>query len=207
MTPTRTSSVLQVISHLSPVPVDSIRALLIGGCSRSGKSTLAQDIKAALTQAGNSVAIVSLDSWIVSLEDRPFNSRVIDRYDGTAAVTAIKRLVNGHAAEIPSYDVKKRVRIQDGAINLKISLGSYLIIEGVLALAYPELLALKGALTIFVEATEQIRHQRVLEFYQIQKGLSLEAAETLFLEREREEVPYVQSTQKYATLSYKNAPE
>jgi len=72
---------------------DSTNLILIGGCSRSGKTTLANNIATALIKNDLNALVVNIDSWIVSIEKRKLDSTVMERYESESIICAVKNLL------------------------------------------------------------------------------------------------------------------
>jgi len=87
--------------------------MLIGGCSRTGKSTLASKLSKTFEADGVECGIVNLDSWLVSLEERKIDSTVMERYDCVAIIKAVKEILSGKKVFPPVYDVVSRRRISE----------------------------------------------------------------------------------------------
>lgn len=188
----------QLVSCLEPMCEKGIKLVLIGGCSRSGKSTLSQGIAAEIHTKKYAATVLSLDSWIVGIDQRPEKSTVYQRYDGLQIIQDVKAILEGKSVAIPNYDAKTRMRVSGQNQFIHINSG-YLILEGVLALAYDELRQL-SALSVFVEIDDQVRKQRFKNFYSDIKGLSPDKIDELFNEREIEEVLAVKKTRVNADI-------
>jgi uridine kinase len=193
------SSPQEISIFLDQVAATNPKVILVGGCSRSGKSSLAESLKQHFADRKVKAKILGLDAWIVSLEKRKPNSTVLERYDTISAIRAIHELLSGKSVVIPNYDVRSRKQAHgDAAMRLQ---NEILIIEGVVALALEELRLLSSAM-IYVEIDDQIRRERFLDFYQNEKGLSFGSAKILLDDREREEVPFVKKTRQFADLVF-----
>lgn len=188
----------QLVSFLEPLSEEGLKLVLIGGCSRSGKSTLSQGIAAEIRAKKYAATVLSLDSWIVGVDRRPEKSTVYQRYDGLQIIQDVRAVLEGKSVVIPVYDAKTRMRVSEQNQFIHIHSG-YLILEGVLALAYDELRQL-SALSVFVEIDDQVRKQRFKNFYSDIKGLSPDKIDELFNEREIEEVLAVKKTRVNADI-------
>lgn len=175
--------------------------LLIGGTSRSGKTTLANLISGQLNWQNIKNLVVSLDSWLLGIDERKENSVVVERYETEAIINAVDSILNGHIIYPPIYNPITRKRTSDtGDQGLRIDEG-VVIVDGVIALAVPELLN-KAGLSIFVDVADKVRLQRLTEFYIQDKGFSPDEANTLIEDREKEEIPFVKKTKKNANIVY-----
>ncbi|MFH0828110.1 MAG: AAA family ATPase, partial [Candidatus Omnitrophota bacterium] len=138
--------------------------ILIGGCSRSGKSTVAA--KLAKKLSGDKVAncTVKLDSWLVSLEKRRAASKVMERYESKKIIHSLKDILKGEVVYPPVYDVNSRRRIAEhGSDGIFIKDG-VVIAEGIIALALEKLMD-KALLKIFVSVPDRVRIKRLKYFY------------------------------------------
>ncbi len=175
--------------------------ILVGGCSRSGKSTVAEKLAKKIAADKVENRIVKIDSWLVSLEKRGPASRVMDRYECEKITQSVKIILKGGVVSPPVYDVNSRRRIAEhGADKIFIKDG-VLIAEGVIALAL-EKLTKKAILKIFVNIPDSVRLQRLKNFYNKVKLLNMAEAMKVINSREKEEVPFVKKTAKYADVIF-----
>lgn len=188
-------------NKVAPGGFQKIYLLLIGGTSRSGKTTLANHISGQLNKQNITNITVSLDSWLIGIDKRKENSVVIERYETKAINNAVDNLIKGHVIFPPVYNPITRKRISEaGNQGLYIESG-VIIIDGVITLAIPELLG-KGDMSIFVGIEDKLRLQWLTEFYIQCKGLSPDEAMAIIQDREKEEIPYVNETKKNADIIF-----
>lgn len=192
--------VSQVVNKLEPMSDQRIHLILVGGCSRSGKSTFSQQLADEIRLRHHSAVVLSMDSWIIGVDERPKNSSVKDRYDLPQIVRSVEALLKAQPVQIPIYDVKSRKRLADQRELVCISSG-YLILEGVLALSSDKLRQC-SQLSIYVDIEDSVRKQRFEIFYSKVKGLSPKEIKDLFAERELDEVAYVKQTRRCADVVY-----
>ncbi len=188
----------QVVDALEPMCDQGIKLILVGGCSRAGKSTLSQQLADEICDRGYPSTVLSIDSWIIGIDERPKKSSVLERYDLQQMVRSVELLLQAQTVKIPTYDAKSRQRLVGQEKSLQMSSG-YLILEGVLALSCDELRQ-SAQLSIYVDIEDSLRKQRFESFYSQTKGLSAQEIEDLFCEREVEEVPLIKMTQQYADI-------
>jgi uridine kinase len=141
--------------------------------------------------------LLGLDAWIISLEKRKSTSTVMERYDHEEITKAIQSIIRGQTVYPPVYDPATRRRIRERCSHGYRACNGVLIAEGVIALALQELLS-EARLKIFVDAGDDIRSQRVYEFYRTVKSLEDRAIRELIHSREDEEVRFIQTTSKWA---------
>ncbi len=193
---------LQIAERLEPMSDQGIKLILVGGCSRSGKSTLSQNLATEIHNRKHSATVLSMDSWIIGIDGRPEKSSVNERYDMLQIIRDISAILSGEPVTIPTYDAKSRKRLLSRREPVHIASG-YLILEGVLALSRDELRQ-SALLSIYVEIEDSLRKQRFESFYSETKGLSPQEVEEIFCEREAEEVPTVKMTRQYADVICKS---
>lgn len=196
-------TVEQLVDHLLPLAVSPPRppsAVLIGGCSRVGKTWLSEAVCARLESLGVATRRVPLDAWLLGLDQRPPGSTVLDRYEGPRIVEAVRALLEGRPVFPPVYDpVTRRRTAPEAAEPLRLASGM-LMVDGVIALALPDLCSLAAA-RIYVNAPDPVRLERLRIFYRDAKGLGDEA-ESVIRARESEEVPFIKRTRRWADLIF-----
>jgi len=175
--------------------------VLIAGCSRSGKSTLTAALTERFRKDQIPVLAVGMDAWLVSAEKRKPESTVAERYELNEIFRSVCEIKAGNTILPPLYDPITRRRLE-GKQGTALSLSrGVLIVEGVVALADPELRAL-AAESIFVECSDFRRVKRLLRFYKYIKQLSRETYKGLILSREKEEVPFIKNTARHARIRF-----
>ena len=126
----------------------------IGGCSGSGKTTLARELAAQL-----SATLFPLDLYYRDLSQFPLDARHKRNFDHPDSLESelfiehIRTLAQGLPIERPVYDFKTHSRVPGR--HDTITPARVVIVEGILALHYPELLPLYTA-SIYVHAPHDI---------------------------------------------------
>jgi len=180
---------------------NNLMMILVGGCSRAGKTVLVSKLTENIISSGINTAVVNLDSWLVSLDNRKQNSSVLERYEITSIISSIKKVRQGKAIYPPVYDAVSRKRIADsGDAPISIKDG-ILFVEGVVAVAIKELVE-NAALRIFVDIPDELRKQRLIDFYSNVKRLGRKEYEKIIEIREKEEVPFVKRTAVNADIVF-----
>jgi len=174
--------------------------ILIGGCSRSGKSTLAKHLSANFRESRIDALVLNLDAWVIDVDKRKPDSTVLERYDILEIASSIEQLLKGELISPPVYDPVVRKKTGTGQ-PIGISNG-ILVIEGVIALALPELLT-KANLRIFVDIADLPRIKRLVSFYRDIKKLDARSYKQLIRAREAEEVPFIKSTRSQADIVHR----
>lgn len=156
-----------VVSKLMPLisSAASSRVILLGGASRTGKSSVANVLAELLCLVGKKAHILPLDSWLKSAVERQEGAGVLNRYQMEFLIEQTEQLVSSSERfdiDCPRNDRKLRQSIQ----SKKISVGpsDIVIIEGVSALLEKRLLDLAN-LSIYVEIDDVLRMKRLQEEY------------------------------------------
>ena len=171
------------------VPIVAGTFVLVGGLSRSGKSSFAGGLRAALQARGLDAVVLSLDRWLKNAPER--TEGVFGRYDLAAVKSLIGQLVGRQAPlelSLPVYH-KLELRRIEGAERVEITPSTVVIFEGTVALALTEKLP-AGTHTFYVEMDENERKRRVIHEYLL-RGKSRKEAEAIYLSRQQDEVPVV----------------
>ena len=163
--------------------------VMIGGQSRSGKSTFANILKLALLGLGRQSHVISTDRWILSEADR--GDGVLARHAMTElneALTSLQSMTT-QLKQIPLPRYLKHQRLhQKNAEQFEMQPEDIVIVEGVVALATD---AAKDAnKRFYVDTDEAERRARVINEYCL-RGYTAEEAETVYLDRLQDEVPVI----------------
>lgn len=181
------------ILTLMPASSNKLMLILVGGCSRAGKTVLVSKLAESIISSGINTAVINLDSWLVSVDNRKPDSSVLERYEIASIISSIKKVLQGEAIYPPVYDVVSRKQVEESGFNsISINEG-VLIVDGVVALAIKEFIEC-AALRIFVDVPSQLRKQRLVEFYSDIKKLDRKEYENIIETREKEEVPFIKET-------------
>lgn len=127
-------------AHTERLPFPAV-VIGIAGCSGSGKTTLAAELARTL----NGIHF-PLDNYYRDLSDLPLSQRALQNFDDPALIESpllaahVAALARGEAIERPLYDFSTHTRIPDRTET--VHPGAFLIVEGLFALVYPELLPL-----------------------------------------------------------------
>ncbi|MBU4184747.1 MAG: hypothetical protein KKI12_05750 [Proteobacteria bacterium] len=181
--------ILTLLDESSKKPV----IILVGGCSRTGKTVLVSKLTENIISSGINAAVVKLDSWLISLEKRKENSTVLERYEIPSIISSIKKVRQGEVICPPVYDAVSRRRIAESGVDSISITDGILFIEGVVALAIKELVE-NAAMRIFVDIPDKLRRQRLVDFYSDVKRLDEKEYENIIEKREKEEVTFIKGT-------------
>jgi len=168
----------------------------VGGLARSGKSTFVKLLIQSLQKIGISSQVLSLDNWLLGVNDRKEIMTVRERYKYDEVGRDIKRLINGEGIPLKVYDSYSRAIIGEESFSLNDS--KCLIVEGVPALDIDSLRDIAN-LKAYIEIDEDVRKNRFFSFYQW-KDLSDKEIENLYQVRLEDEVPFIEESEKYADI-------
>jgi uridine kinase len=135
--------------------------LAIAGCSGSGKTTLANEL--ARTLGG---LRFHLDDYYLDLGDLPLAERVEKNFDDPALIEVpllardVAALARGDCIDRPIYDFATYTRVPGR--SQRVTAGPFLIVEGIFALYYRELLP-SYHLRVYVDAPDALCFERRLK--------------------------------------------
>ena len=145
----------------------------IAGCSGSGKTTLAAELAHALGGIH-----FHFDDYYRDLGNIPFSERVKKNFDDPAMiespllVTHIAALARGESIERPIYDFSTHTRVAGKTEH--VDAGPFLVVEGLFALYYPELLP-HYSLRVYVDTPDALCFERRMKRDIEQRGRSPES--------------------------------
>jgi histidinol-phosphate phosphatase family protein len=164
--------------------------IIVGGLSRSGKSTFANILKYFLQKKGKIVHVISLDRWLKNEKDR--TEGVLGRYDIDSFVSFVKNIKNSTSVSsiyhLPSYDKLRKERIEF-AETIEITKNNIIIIEGTIALQIEYIVNL-SKLKYLIKINEELRKVRVINEY-LMRGFLLEKANEIYNDRQIDENPFI----------------
>jgi len=164
-----------------------VRLVLVGGLARTGKSSAAQVLKELMVPLGRTAHVISLDGWLMPVDQRPEGQGVLARFDVQAIVRELGDVVGSTTRTMltmPIYDRDTRA-MHRHTVAHSVGAQDILIVEGVPALLIPAL-AVGHCLRVHVEASEALRRDRLLADYRW-RGVSEEEVHNLMSSREGDE--------------------
>jgi uridine kinase len=183
-----------------PAPTSKPVVLAIGGCSGSGKTTLAAELATQLDATLFPLDLYYRDLSAFSLDSR--HKRNFDHPDSLESeliLDHVRRLANGEPIARPVYDFKTHSRVA-GAFD-RIAPKSVVLVEGILALHYPELQPLY-TMTIYVDAPHDVCLRRRIDRDVRDRGRTEESVrEQFFATAHPMAVEYVLPSAARATLT------
>jgi uridine kinase len=160
---------------MSGEPKPPIQPVVLGiaGCSGSGKTTLAEELARVLGGIH-----FPLDNYYRDLSHLEPAERARTNFDDPATIESsllaehVAALAQGEAIERPLYDFATHTRIRDKTET--IAPASFVIVEGIFALCYAELLPIYK-LRVYVDAPDQICYERRLNRDVVDRGRTTES--------------------------------
>lgn len=186
----------RILERVNGVRKGSPRIISIAGPARSGKSTFMRLLSRTLRTGGLDCADLSLDNWLIGMDERSDDMTVRERYKYHEIERDIKKLLDGEEISMNLYDPFSRKII--GTRPFSLNTAACLIIDGVPALDI-ELLRNISDARVYVETDENTRRQRFFSFYRW-KGLSDAEIERLYRKRQQDEAQIIQTSKKYADV-------
>jgi uridine kinase len=150
----------------------------IGGCSGSGKTTLARELATQLD-----ATLFPLDLYYRDLSQFPLDSRAKlnfdhpDSLESELIVEHVRALAKGEAIERPVYDFKTHTRV--AGVSETVAPKGVVIVEGILALHYAELLPCYG-FSIYVNAPHDVCLVRRIHRDMTERGRTEESVRAQF---------------------------
>jgi uridine kinase len=144
-----------------PALISKPVVLAIGGCSGSGKTTLAAELATQLD-----ATLFPLDLYYRDLSAFPLDSRHKRNFDHPDSLESeliiehVRALANGEEIARPVYDFKTHSRV--AGVFEHIVPNPVVIVEGILALYFPELQPLY-TFTIYVDAPHEVCLRRRID--------------------------------------------
>lgn len=156
--------------------------ILIGGGSCSGKTTIAKAIGRRISRL--KTVILPQDNYYrdlshLSLAERTkINFDHPDSIDQDYLISDLRMMLAGEAVNVPDYDFSTHSRNEG---RLCVAGADVLILEGIFALYFPELLELSD-LKIYLDSDSDIRLARRLQRDILERGRDIESVLNQYLE-------------------------
>jgi len=145
----------------------------IAGCSGSGKTTLAAELAHALGGIH-----FHLDNYYRDLGHMPYSERILQNFDDPVMIESpmlaahVAALARGETIERPIYDFSTHTRVLGR--TERVTAGAFLVVEGLFALYYPDLLPLYN-LRVYVDTPDELCFERRLKRDIEQRGRTPES--------------------------------
>jgi uridine kinase len=159
-------------------PPDQPVVIGIAGTSGSGKTTLATELVRSLDGVH-----FPLDNYYSDLSHLPFEQRIRQNFDDPGMIenallaTDVAALARGETIDRPRYDFSTHTRVP-GQTD-PVHAGTFLLVEGLFALHYPELLPLYQ-LRVYVDTPDEVCFARRLKRDVEERGRSPESVRRQF---------------------------
>lgn len=140
------------------------RIISVAGGTASGKTTLAHDLHRI--GGGERVQIIPLDSYYRDQAHLTLDERAVMNYDHPDAFETrllrmhLDALRNGHSVDVPVYEFATHSRSKSQVQQVLPT--DIVIIEGILALHFPELREVYSY-SVFVDTADELRFERRLK--------------------------------------------
>lgn len=159
---------------MSTTPVQGkVFVVGLGGPSGSGKSTVAKHVASRL--GGH---VISMEVYSIEMNHLPLEERAKQNYDAPNAIDVqlleshIRDYAAGKAIEAPIYDFAEHLRVNGRREHIPAK--PLLIVEGILALHFPQLRP-HFDLSIYLDAPEEVcfHRRKVRDITERQRSLDL----------------------------------
>ncbi len=168
--------------------------VMVGGQSRSGKSSFVSDLKFRLTRDGIQSIRIPLDQWILASDVRGEVEDVKKTFQIDRMKNDLRDFLDGRPMQIPGYaDHPERMAF---GIHAAWTGEAVVFIEGVPALIDEEMAEL-GDWKVFMESEEAKRQDRFHRFYEW-KGKTRSDSDTLYKSRLESEYEIIAQGRKFA---------
>jgi uridine kinase len=163
---------MDIASQSARLPFPPV-VLGIAGCSGSGKTTLAAELARTLDGIH-----FPLDHYYRDLSHMPPAQRAQQNFDDPALIESpllvaqVAALARGEAIERPLYDFSTHTRIPDQTETVRP--GAFLMVEGLFALCYPDLLPLYQ-LKVYIETPDDLCFERRMRRDVMERGRTQES--------------------------------
>jgi D,D-heptose 1,7-bisphosphate phosphatase len=170
--------------------------ILIGGNTRTGKSTLASYIRLAFEKTGQMTLPVSLDNWLLPEADRTQDMDVYGRFQLPQIEADLKRLIKGDTLYNTTYVNHPERNALPLILNpqgVKI-----ILVEGVVALSSPAIRKLAD-IRLFTTLQPEVFMHRMEEYY-AWRGRTLPETAHLVEKRKTDEYQLIEKESKFADM-------
>lgn len=167
--------------------------ILLGGNTRSGKSSVATYVTKKFLKTGTSILRINLDDWILHRKDRKTFS-VADSFQLPKLVSDVEHILKGDAVKLPGY--AHHPSWEAVPVTYQYRDENVILIEGVVALADEKLRSFAD-LRLFKQISIHELKNRFIEFYKW-KGMDSESIEELYRNRKKGEYDRIESHESFA---------
>ncbi len=168
--------------------------ILLGGNTRSGKSSVATYLEKEFKKQQHSVFRINLDDWLIAKENRQDSFTVFDNFQTPKLVDDIVEIIQGVSVDLPGYSAHPSWKADP--VAYKYSGEQIILIEGIVALTDEKLRNL-AHLRIFKAIVPDELKKRFVNFYRW-KGMSDSEMEELYTKRKKNEYDIIEKHQQFA---------
>ena len=160
-------------------------------------------IKTDLSKKGINSSVISLDNWLLDLNERKGNETVRERFQYKKISDSLAKLKAGEKIYPPVYDAKTRTIVDKKSKEpLFIENKSIGIVDGIVVLDIEKVRDISD-FKIYVDVDDKTRKERLIEFYVNYKKYSLDKAKKIVEPREKDEVSIIKKTKEHADVVHK----
>jgi uridine kinase len=173
--------------------------ILIGGNTRTGKSTLATYLHIGFQKAELRALQVGLDNWLLPADQRSEDMGVYDRFQLPVVTGDLQKLIEGRTLRVTSYvnhPERKSAILEYNPDKMDI-----IIIDGVVALSSP-VIRLMAHLKIFMTLSQDEFLKRIEDYYHW-RGASDNEIKHLVHKRQKDEYQIIEKESNLADLIIK----
>jgi uridine kinase len=184
--------------------------VVIGGKSRSGKSTFSEKLAAIAISEGKSAAVVHIDAYLGGpgytfavekpLGQLPISTELALKFAYSRIGADVSRLMQREPIRPPVYDRPTKRRTAEHGDTIMPA--DVLIVEGTPALCVPDLLLLPS-IRIYLIGDEQERERELMHDWMVVKGISQERAEALLRYRREHEERFIDESGTTAAYHFR----
>jgi len=170
--------------------------ILIGGNTRTGKSTLAAYLRLSFIKKGHNALHVGLDNWLLPEEQRRPDMGVNDRFRLARIEQDLNGLYKGRILNLLTYmNHTDRERLP---VTYDPAGAAIIIVDGVVALSSTKIRKL-AHLRLFTTLDSGLFRKRIKEYY-TWRGKSAAETAALYKKRKQDEYQLIEKERKFADL-------
>jgi D,D-heptose 1,7-bisphosphate phosphatase len=173
--------------------------ILIGGNTRTGKSTLASYLRLKFTKEGYHALQIGLDNWLLPENRRTENMNVFERFQLNIIEKDLNGMLAGHTLALSTYS--NHPERKSLPVEYDPTRADLIIIEGVVALS-SEMLRQMANLRVFTTIDHVSFRKRINEYYSW-RGKTATEIRSLVEKRELDEYQLIEKDSKLADLIIK----
>jgi D,D-heptose 1,7-bisphosphate phosphatase len=190
------SSAFQQTKNLFLKTKQKSYVILLGGNTRSGKSSVATYFEREFKKLNNSVLRINLDDWLISKENRKDSFSVSDNFQLPNLVNDVERILEGEKINLQGYSAHPSWKAIP--VSYKYSGEQIILVEGVIALTNEKLRSL-AHLRIFKTIEADELKKRFSNFYRW-KGMTENEITDLFVKRKKNEYDLIETHRQFADV-------